>query len=765
MIEGGKMADRVGSNQQKFEKWLSSHRTYGNARTLLSTQKEVEALAKRQKSLEGSLYELEDPSEVSRIRAMIESNHIFRFTHKSQFPYMLAFLRAYRDFLRETALSTPKEAEPTQDGKAEDDACLHSEAAVTTEKESAPQQGHCSAILAESLLTYLSQSGIFYVDNRAKGGCLWIRGGKRLQDIVDRCEKRFGVRFQYAMAGSHALNGAQGWWTKDVSREGALEVLEVKPRISNPATEEKILTRGRIPDTWIQYNFDNSDAFVNTYPAFVCIAGTQYSGKNWVKILENIVNGELKKHPAEMESLTNLPIGKKKQPFFLEHRPVTASYIPNSFQADNGYWINAHMTIPNLIRTIHELCAYLSYPRCEVIIYGAPKKEKRNDNTFELQKSVPDQQASNKKVSVVEKETVEKVVLLSDLEGISLESLAKKLNTSVLSIKDTVTESDKILDISGRLVHEDSLIDWEDAQEKIDSIITKLMEKNNGYVSAPQLYDYMRTELPMFLNDHNINNQACAYFLAQFLYEKKHYKGKEYSFSAGMHISKGTKVANLFELAKKFSVEHDGFFSPNDLANYYISLGSNNGTNIGLHMRINKEPVFFYYDEDHVISADAMGVNEAWITKLGQCIQVLMNDVGDHIVLRNIQSMWYDTLPKLPAGRPWTGVLLQSVLVFYGEQFGVHTIAAPNTRSIQYLQVMLAANDSEVQTFCDAVAAMFIDNNLPRCRYKVDEFHALLVDNGLMGANQLIGGAMAQALTGDPRFAWDIDGKHVTVNI
>ncbi len=758
------MADRLGSNQQRFEEWLSFHRTYGNAKILLSTQKEVEFLAKRQKFLEGSLYELEDPNKVSRIRATLESNRIFRFTHKSQFPHMLALLSAYRDFLEEKALSTDKKVEMSQDGKMED-GTIHSKIVATTEKKSDTSQGHYSAILADSLLTCLSQNGIFYVDNRPKGGCLWIRGGRRLQDIVDRCEKRFGVRFQYAMAGTRTLNGAQGWWTKDMPRERALELLESKPRIPYPASEGKSPAKLQISDTWIQYSFDNPDAFVDTYPAFVCVAGTQHSGKNWVKVLESIVNSELKKHPVEMKALMELPLGRKKQPFFLEYKPTTtSSYTPNSFRACNGYWINAHMTIPNLIRTIHELCAYLNYHRSDVIIYGVPKREKKDDSTPELQ-SAPDQQASCDKVGIAIKETVEEVVLHSDLEGISLGDLAKKISASVLSTKGAVTASDKILDINGRLIHEDALIDWEDAKKRIDYILTKLMEKNNGYVSAPQLYDYMRTELPMFLNDHDMNSQTCVYFLVQFLYEKKHYKGKKYSFSAGMHISKGDKVTNLFELAKKFSAEHDGFFSPDDLSDYYISLGSNNGTNIGLHMHINKEPVFFYYDEDHVISAEAMGVNEAWIAKLGQCIHALMNDVGDHIVLRGIQPMWYDMLPTLPAGRPWTGILLQSVLVFYGERFGVHTIAAPNTRSVQYLQVMLVTNDSEVQTFCDAVAAMFIDNDFPRRRYKADEFHALLTDNGLIGLNQLIGGAMAQALAGDPRFAWDIDGKHVTVSI
>lgn len=74
-------------------------------------------------------------------------------------------------------------------------------------------------LAAATLLDYLKENGVHYVDNRSKGGCLWIRGTKEIQKVVDYCKKNFSVTFHYREEGSRSLNGEIGWWTNDSEKK------------------------------------------------------------------------------------------------------------------------------------------------------------------------------------------------------------------------------------------------------------------------------------------------------------------------------------------------------------------------------------------------------------------------------------------------------------------------------------------------------------------------------------------------------------------
>lgn len=82
------------------------------------------------------------------------------------------------------------------------------------------------------------------------------------------------------------------------------------------------------------------------------------------------------------------------------------------------------------------------------------------------------------------------------------------------------------------------------------------------------------------------------------------------------------------------------------------------------------------------------------------------------------------------------------------------------------LQSMLVTDESEIQNFCDAVAAVLVDNKVSQRDFSREQLRLCLVELGLIGPNQLIREvALPQSLSGDSRFAWDADGKHVTVTI
>ena len=158
-------------------------------------------------------------------------------------------------------------------------------------------------------------------------------------------------------------------------------------------------------------------------------------------------------------------------------------------------------------------------------------------------------------------------------------------------------------------------------------------------------------------------------------------------------------------------------------------------------------------------------LNEAWFAKAQQALDKLFSDLGDHIVLRDIQPWWYSLLPALPGDRPWTPLLLQSILGFYSKKLGnAKTICGMASQSKDTLHAMLVSGSSEVQTFSDAVAAWYVDDGITGKRFQAEDLRELLVKRGLLAGSELYG-RLHKALANDPRFAWSADNTTVTINL
>jgi len=163
-------------------------------------------------------------------------------------------------------------------------------------------------------------------------------------------------------------------------------------------------------------------------------------------------------------------------------------------------------------------------------------------------------------------ERAEKIVLAADIDGISMENLYSQLRTTMIATKQAVADSPRIVSVAGKLIHEDAFVDWEDGANQMEKILDKLLAKNNGYVSAAQLYEYVHADMQMFLNDNNMDDTRAVYDLAQHLFEKVDYHGKHLVFQSKTHISRGeTAVTTNLDIMRNFAREQGGFFVEDEL--------------------------------------------------------------------------------------------------------------------------------------------------------------------------------------------------------
>lgn len=434
-------------------------------------------------------------------------------------------------------------------------------------------------------------------------------------------------------------------------------------------------------------------------------------------------------------------------------------------------YLECNISATGIVNKIRWLLDYCSVSTDDVIITYCQRDNIISRQTSRVEHSNI-QTSSVRSVSSQESESVdpeqiakvEKIVLDADMNGVTYDSLYNVLRLTMVATKALVQKCKRIVEIKGKLYHEDAFIDWDDGAKQMCLITEKLMQKNNGYISAVQLYDYARVEMNMFLNDNDLNDERSVYEIAQHLFEKNSFEGTHYSFIGKAHISKSEDViGSNFDVIYKFAEDQGGIFREDDLTEHLTGIGIKAG-NLRNQMRLGKEPEFFFYEPGTIISAKSMRIDGLWKESVGRALRNLLSDADDHIVLRQIQPVWYESLPDLPEHRVWTPLLLQYILHFYGKEFGAKTIAAMKSQSMDTLHAMLVTDDSPIQNFGDAVIACLVENETEQRSFEAEELRQLLVKTGMIQGNELIWN-MPKALAKDERFAWDAKGENVTVRV
>lgn len=361
---------------------------------------------------------------------------------------------------------------------------------------------------------------------------------------------------------------------------------------------------------------------------------------------------------------------------------------------------------------------------------------------------------------------IEEYILDADIDGVTLGKLYRRFpSISMVVLRQICENSEKIVDLQDKLVHVDAFIDLDEAADDLHQILEKLLNKNDGYVSASQLYDYVHADMQMFLNDNDVDDELSVYCIARHLFSRVKWKGVQYVFTANNHISRSGRDAlyTNMDVIRKFARDRGGFFEYDDLINYLEQVGIKTGNMRG-QMQIGSKPEFMYYSSKEIITKESMNINGDWLKRAEKAFERLFDDVGDHIVLRDINPIWYEQLPELPSNRSWTPLLLQYVLRFYGSQLGAKTIGTEAAQRYDTLHAMLVSNKSELQSFADTIVAYIVDNNIEQRKYETEQLRRVLLYGKMITGGELMQN-LPKAIGTDPRFAWDVAGKNVTIKV
>lgn len=665
----------------------------------------------------------------------------------------------------------------------------------------------------DTLITYFQLNSIPYVDERPHGGRLWMIGGKTLETDANVLRAR-GFHFCFAPNGSKSTHRQSAWYLTDrhqISTFASQDSLEpsIPCQMSHKLEEllagddmqllrNELLKQGIL--TLEQFKQINPWGFMNRYVLY-SVSQRQEIYKRILQRLrtDKIIDSEQRFLLKTRTASYSGTIPAEAFVCFCEH---IAQKYPLNFRSllDIKYdgqdaivlsridqygdsiklmnpeaYVNRQLTSQTALiygQWICKMCGESEWPvemdeptqKDELVAEGLPRNQTKSTEKPPVVSALP---VLEPKVLVSDEvliQKIEKCIRSADLDGMTIEALRKALNATAASIKNAVANTKHIIMLNGKLFHDEAFVDWEDGADQLEEILDKLLARNDGYLSAAQLYEYVHADMQMFLNDNDIDDLYMVYDMARYWFEKLDRHHKRLVFQ-GNHISRETAVvkSNL-DVIRNYARKQGGVFREEDLIQYLQSLGIKTG-NLRGQMRVYEKPIFMFYDTETYITVESMCIDDSWFHQVRKALACLFVDMGDHVVLRDIQPWWYTQLPMLPNGKKWTALLLQNVLKHYSEALdGAQTIFALSTQTANTLHAMLVSSESEIQNFADAVIAFLIDDEISQRRFESEELRQILVRRGMIAGSELYS-IMPKALARDERFSWDAGQQYVTVKV
>jgi hypothetical protein len=135
-------------------------------------------------------------------------------------------------------------------------------------------------------------------------------------------------------------------------------------------------TKGKKPDNSVmaaiepqRVDFAHPEFCSGSNPVTCVVEGNYFSGDNWRDVLVSLTEAFLKSKPKATELFHTSLFPNGERVFLLKDKPKLTAR-----QLSNGYWVNVHLSIKDLISTIGKLCEFCGVDLNDVNITYIPKQ-------------------------------------------------------------------------------------------------------------------------------------------------------------------------------------------------------------------------------------------------------------------------------------------------------------------------------------------------------------------------------------------------------
>jgi hypothetical protein len=308
-------------------------------------------------------------------------------------------------------------------------------------------------------------------------------------------------------------------------------------------------------------------------------------------------------------------------------------------------------------------------------------------------------------------------------------------------------------------VHRSCIIDFDEAAEIFLAILKKQFRQFYGYSNSHILFDAIRIDLAMFLNDNNLETEMVIYRLAKHLFFKEKYKEQKFFFTENLHIwEKQTDFPQntkgiLINLAKAY----DGIITREEAERYLENLKLSKNTIINKIHDIS-DSTFYFYNETTYVLSEYLQIDEVFISKIKKSLDKLF-DGREYVIPSDIVEDWFETLPKLPQGLLWNLLLLQEI-IRYNDEVGYKPLFSDLEQSPYRISGAFVKINSIV-TLVDIIYIYTYENFGLPYKNTTENYRKLLQKAGFIHGSEWFTGM--HKVFNDPRFAFSNENKNILV--
>lgn len=298
-----------------------------------------------------------------------------------------------------------------------------------------------------------------------------------------------------------------------------------------------------------------------------------------------------------------------------------------------------------------------------------------------------------------------------------------------------------------------NIVDLEEGKAGIREILEAHFQTLYGYSNISILWNAAQDTLSLFLNDNAINTADELWcfiyhaFLGEYVMSNPHIWKTQPNYPLSY-------VGVIINLARQFG----GTVTRDQIDEYFARIKQGPPIN----STIIRQGLLMFYASKHFILTEAVNLmNERCIAITKSLDRLFEREKVSYIVLRDITTEWFSSLPGIKGGLKWTALLLQEVLRLR-PSIGYRVVfSGLDGQALDTLGAAIVPSKSDINSFSDVVHHYCYERELLDKRMVTEDLRAILRDAGMLEGNELIYN-LHKALK-DYRFAFTDENRMVKI--
>lgn len=298
-----------------------------------------------------------------------------------------------------------------------------------------------------------------------------------------------------------------------------------------------------------------------------------------------------------------------------------------------------------------------------------------------------------------------------------------------------------------------NIVDFEEGKAGIREILEAHFQTLYGYSNIGILWNAAQNTLSLFLNDNAINTADELWRFTYLAFANEYVMNYPHIWKTQPNCPQ-SYVGVIINLARQLG----GIVTREQIDDYFARIKQRSPINATL---IRQGLLMFYAPKHFILSEMVELTNERCAAITKSLNKLFACENVSYIVLRDIASKWFSSLPTIKSGLSWTALLLQETLRLRPE-IGYRVIfSGLDGQALDTLGAAIVPNESDISCFADLVHRYCQDREILGKRMAAEELRTLLRDAGMLEGNELIYN-LHKALK-DYRFAFTDENRTVKI--